>query len=247
MTSAAHLIKIAENELGYKEGRHNASKYGKWFGLPNSAWCDMFVSWCADQAGLSKVVGKYAWTPSHAAWFRKRKQWGSKPRRGAIVFFSLNGADRINHVGIVVEVLKDGRIRTIEGNAGDRVKFVHRRTGIVGYGYPQYPAGTPKPAPKVSVPKFPLPAGWWFGPASKDRRSITGRTGPAEYRAGLKLWQERMVKRGWGAMLGKPSGTYTGKTRAVAEAFQRQKGLTVDGEIGINTWKAAWTTPVTPD
>ena len=38
---------------------------------------------------------------------------------------------------------------------------------------------------------------------------------------------------------------YGPDTKRVATGFQREKGLSVDGLIGPDTWAAAWTTPVT--
>ena len=37
------VIRRAEAELGYKEGRNNSNKYGKWFGMNNVSWCCIFV------------------------------------------------------------------------------------------------------------------------------------------------------------------------------------------------------------
>jgi peptidoglycan hydrolase-like protein with peptidoglycan-binding domain len=54
---------------------------------------------------------------------------------------------------------------------------------------------------------------------------------------GLKLWQARMAVRGWDIT---PDGRYGDETAEVAEAFQREKGLTVDGLIGPETYAAAW-------
>jgi len=248
MNAAATLIATAENELGYEEGRNNYSKYGKWFDprFSHELWCDMFVSWCAAQVGLSNVVGRFAWTPSHANWFRAKHQWGTSPRAGAIVFFQFpDGPDRISHVGIVKSVLADGGIVTIEGNVPDRVKRLVRRANIVGYGYPAY-RGSTLPAPVGEVPAFPLPPGWWYGPASGGPHAVTGYDPPRAYRDGLQAWQRRMQVRGW-RQIGKAEGLYNDRTADVCRQFQRQKGLEVDGEIGINTWRAAWTTPITPD
>src|SRR3712207_8950822 len=37
------------------------SKYGAWYGLDGNSWCAMFVSWCANEAGiLNRTVPKYA-------------------------------------------------------------------------------------------------------------------------------------------------------------------------------------------
>ncbi|SCG74871.1 CHAP domain-containing protein [Micromonospora inositola] len=248
MSSADKIIAIADGERGYHEGPNNLTKYGKWYasGFENVRWCDMFVSWCADQAGLSKIVGRFAFTPSHANWFKGKNQWGSRPRRGAIAFFQLpGGPDRINHVGIVIRTLPDGGIVTIEGNVSDRVDRVVRRSHIVGYGYPAYPGVGRTPS---EVPPFPLPKGWYYGPATAGPHAVTGQQGPKAYRDGLRAWQQRMHVRGW--HIG-TDGLYNDRTAKVCKQFQEQKGLLVDGKadgkIGQVTWSAAWTTPVTSE
>ena len=58
------VIRRAEAELGYKEGRNNNNKYGKWFGMNNVSWCCIFVVYCFAHAlgetkPLPKPTGKY--------------------------------------------------------------------------------------------------------------------------------------------------------------------------------------------
>lgn len=58
------VIHRAEAELGYKEGRNNSNKYGKWFGMNNVSWCCIFVVYCFAHAlgetkPLPKPTGKY--------------------------------------------------------------------------------------------------------------------------------------------------------------------------------------------
>jgi peptidoglycan hydrolase-like protein with peptidoglycan-binding domain len=92
----------------------------------------------------------------------------------------------------------------------------------------------PPPPPPVSIPKFPLAAGKFYGPK--------GVMGPD---AGLKVWQAQMLHRGW-SQLGTADGVYGPLTEQVARAFQAEKHLAVDGLIGADTWAAAWLMPVTP-
>ncbi len=248
MNAVDTLIKVAEGQLGYHEGANNHTKFGDWYakGFGYEPWCAMFVSWCADKANLSKEVGRFAYTPSQADWFKSQRNWGTKPRRGAIVFFHMpGGANRINHVGIVTQVLGGGRVRTIEGNTGDKVGNQIRKAYIVGYGYPDYPLAANPPDPTNDVPAFPLPGGWWYGAASSGSHAVTGKTGPASYGDGLRTWQQRMIVRGWNA-IGKADGIYGDDTAAVTRQFQQEKNLHIDGGIGIETWKAAWTRDITP-
>ena len=58
------VIRRAEAELGYKEGRNNSNKYGKWFGMNKVSWCCIFVVYCFAHAlgetkPLPKPTGKY--------------------------------------------------------------------------------------------------------------------------------------------------------------------------------------------
>lgn len=50
------VIKTAESQLGYKEGRNNSNKYGKWFGYNNVSWCCEFVVWCFYHTTEPKVI-----------------------------------------------------------------------------------------------------------------------------------------------------------------------------------------------
>ena len=43
--TAEMVIKTAEAELGYREGKNNDNKYGKWYGLNWVSWCCIFVVW----------------------------------------------------------------------------------------------------------------------------------------------------------------------------------------------------------
>lgn len=101
------------------------------------------------------------------------------------------------------------------------------------------PAPKPKPKPKSTAPKFPLKAGWYFGPKSGPAESVSGYF---SHRADLKRWQAQMAKRGWSIDV---DGLYGPNTEKIARQFQDEKGLSVDGLIGAETWAAAWKEPVT--
>ena len=107
------------------------------------------------------------------------------------------------------------------------------------------PGGKPAPQPaKASTskaPAFPLPAGYYFGPKEGPAQSVSGYY---SHRADLRRWQQRMIDRGWIFEHG-ADGLYGPETAENARAFQREKGLAVDGLIGPQTWRAAWEAPVT--
>lgn len=101
------------------------------------------------------------------------------------------------------------------------------------------PAPRPTPKPAVKAPAFPLPAGWYFGPKSGPRESVSGYYG---HRDDLRKWQAQMARRGWTIAV---DGLYGPGTAQTARAFQLEKRLGVDGLIGPATWAAAWAAPIT--
>jgi len=107
------------------------------------------------------------------------------------------------------------------------------------------PAPGPTPPPAGKAPPFPLPSGYYYGPASGPTQSVSGQYPPyggPNGAAGLKQWQAQMAARGWTISA---DGFYGNQTAGVARQFQQEKGLSVDGLIGSQTWSTAWTAPVT--
>ncbi|MFB9253443.1 CHAP domain-containing protein [Sphaerisporangium melleum] len=144
------LLEAMRSELGYREKAGQHTKFGDWYAenidrdpqYKNAPWCDMFIAWAADKAGVRDYVGTFAWTPSHANWFKAQNAWSETPEPGAIVFYDWSGSKKvgaIDHVGVVEKVADDGKIHTIEGNV-DKVwlkRKVRDESKVVGYGLPR--------------------------------------------------------------------------------------------------------------
>lgn len=105
------------------------------------------------------------------------------------------------------------------------------------------PVVRPKPdgpkVPTLKAPPFPLPKGWYFGPRTGPRESVSGYF---SYRGYLALWQRRMSVRGWRL---RTDGLWDSRCTDVARMFQKQCRLSQDGKVGPMTWAAAWTQAVT--
>ena len=116
MSGPTDLLNVARSQLGVHEDPpySNRVKYSAWYGMVGP-WCDMFVSWCAQVSGNADVIGRFAYTPSHEAWFRSkgREVPIREAQPGDIVFFNFIG--RTSHVGIVEANRGDGLV-CIEGN-----------------------------------------------------------------------------------------------------------------------------------
>jgi cell wall-associated NlpC family hydrolase len=118
------LLDIAKAEIGTIEVPVNKTKYGKWYGLNGQPWCAMFVSWCFNEAGLSKSIA--AQTPKGFAscdaglkWFAKKNKLVpvGQAQPGDIVFFQFDEDAQADHVGIVTynnRLTKN--LNCIEGN-----------------------------------------------------------------------------------------------------------------------------------
>lgn len=237
----------ASKKIGYRESGTNDTVFNRWLGkisgYPASGygypWCASFQSWVADQAGgtANKDYPKTASCATAVSWFKSHKRWSSSPHVGDWVFYGPGGS---THVELVVAV-SASTITTIGGNTsgsldgryynGDGVyrKSVARSSErIYGYGRPAY-TGAPAPAPEkpTSAPKWP-------------GRYITQP--PMMSGSDVRTWQTRMRARGWDLAA---DGVYGPASEDVCRAFQKEKGLEVDGIVGPATWKAAWAAPVT--
>jgi hypothetical protein len=115
------------------------------------------------------------------------------------------------------------------------------------------PTGTPAPGPEIP---FPLPSGYFFGPASGGPESVSGAYGrrfngrrDSEW---LQEWTNQLARRGWSIGKGRTwlrqygnDGEYGREYEALITAFQRDQNLTPDGLLGPKTWAAAYRNPIT--
>ena len=141
-TGDGSMIEIAATQIGNVGGE----PYWSWYGFGSrEEWCACFVSWVAEQCGYidAGIIPRFAWCPSGVQWFKDREQWqdgGYTPRPGDIIFFDWEPDGECDHVGIV-ESVADGKVNTIEGNAGDTCRKCSYDLGsvkIYGYGVPSY-------------------------------------------------------------------------------------------------------------
>ena len=104
----------------------------------------MFVTWCANEAGVPRdIIKPYAYCPTGIQDFKNFGVWHAKgsytPKAGDVIFFSFGGV-RSDHTGLV-EYVKDGYVHTVEGNTDFMVarrEYPLNSSYVLGYGAPKY-------------------------------------------------------------------------------------------------------------
>lgn len=182
---AVDIAKIALTQEGYKEayagGVGNYTKYNVWYYGKNrpDPWCAIFISWCANQAGIStsvikenavasgyavqaKVVkGKKIASMKNNSFGAPAYAFGEKAAKcGDIAYIDTMGDDVSHHVGLVYDA-DSSYIYTIEGNSGDKVtkrKFSTKtghmgssKTKIVFFARPNYVTDTQPPTLSIQT------------------------------------------------------------------------------------------------
>ena len=103
------LLAIAQSQLGYQESTRNYevaedgetirgyTRYGAWYGDPYGDWCAMFVSWCANAAGVDgSTILRHSYTENGLSQFKRQGRAYSRadvlagkytPQAGDIIYF----------------------------------------------------------------------------------------------------------------------------------------------------------------
>ena len=158
------LLSIARSQLGYQESTRNYevmedgetikgyTRYGDWYGMPYGDWCAMFVSFCLNYADIHQAAVPYeancpAWIEAlqdeEYALYRLAGEYTPVP--GDLIFFDWEEDGTADHVGIVTEIIpateeEPAKIKTIEGNTGDRVaQQEYELDDVLILGYAQLP------------------------------------------------------------------------------------------------------------
>lgn len=155
---ATDLVAVALSQVGYHEGdntadynglnengsdnycEYNRNYWGSDVHGRDYAWCAVFISWCAREAGIPTSVlnnAVYAKPSTESGCFNipftARNE--ASPVPGDLIFFTENGT-HWDHVGIVYQV-SDSTVTTIEGNADNAVRiksYALTDSYIRGYG-----------------------------------------------------------------------------------------------------------------
>lgn len=124
LSQSGQVVAKALEQMGFTEEDDEHTPFGVRYGYPNGYWCDMFISWCADEAGMSKeAFPRSVNCAKHVERFSALERYHASaarggtyvPQQGDLIFF-YNDSGRIHHVGLALYV-ENETLFTVEGNA----------------------------------------------------------------------------------------------------------------------------------
>ena len=202
------------------------------------AWCATFVSAVAVKLGYTDIIPTECSCPKMIQLLKNIGAWVEDdayvPKGGDLLFYDFddNGAGDntggSDHIGIVEKV--DGStITVIEGNYSNSVKRRSIKVNgryIRGYGVPKYDTEAvvdkpveEKPATKTEVCTVEV---------NVLRKGAKGDN--------VKALQILLIGRGYSCGSYGADGDFGNATYNAVKAFQKAKGLSVDGVCGPKTW-----------
>ncbi|MBQ9493295.1 MAG: S-layer homology domain-containing protein [Oscillibacter sp.] len=169
---AKDITQIALSQTGYPETGDNHTKYAVWFYGSNksAAWCAIFISWCAHQAGVpTSALKKNALASGFSTSNMGRNSFGATPyafgstaaKAGDVAYIDNNNDNISNHVGLVYDADSE-YVYTVEGNCSNKVikrkysaktgRIGSSNTKIVFYARPNYAGSGPETQPPSGTP-----------------------------------------------------------------------------------------------
>ncbi len=145
------LVQVAISQLDDgNSSKYHGEKYWRYMGFSSYVyWCASFVSWCANEAGISQdVIIHSASVNSFYDYYVKQGNFhsinsGYIPKAGDLIIWkSGSNAKGWSHIGIVEKYdTKTGKLYTLEGNSSDSVaRNVYSNLGdCTGFASPNYP------------------------------------------------------------------------------------------------------------
>lgn len=122
---ASDLIKVAQKEIGYVEGKNNNTKYGIAYGMNNVYWCMQFIWWCFNQLDKSLFYdGKKCASCSQLMnWAKSKGLWVTKDYKpgDVLIYKWKNSKNAADHCGICLNANKSS-VTAIEGNTSNNSK-----------------------------------------------------------------------------------------------------------------------------
>ena len=247
------IVELATKWIGVRETdsafKSIIDTYNSYSPLPQGykmkytdAWCATFISYLAIECGLTDIIPVECGCERQINLFKALGEWNENdayvPNEGDIIYYDWqdsgvgDNTGWSDHVGIV-EKCENGIITVIEGNKSDAVS--RRCIGvnaqyIRGYGVPAYSGNNAEPVvekPTVETPK-------------EEKKVQVTLTQLSKGSKGQEVKSLQTLLNAKGAFLD-VDGSFGKLTDGAVRAYQRSKGLDVDGIVGKQTWTSLLT------
>jgi hypothetical protein len=187
--AAMHVHEVGGDNTGPRIRDYQSCSSLKGTGWP---WCDAFCDYCFAEAG--RPLDELQRSAGVQLSFNLAKQRGwlvDTPARGDLVCFQWNTGD-LDHIGIVIQPMPDGSIKTVEGNTspmagtgvaqgeGDGVYVKIRPRSVCG-AFIRVPGEVPDPQPPAGFDEWAK----WFKGGKKGARPDVPKTIPRAWWAKL--------------------------------------------------------------
>ena len=198
------------------------------------AWCATFVSAVAVKLGYTDIIPTECSCPKMIQLLKNIGAWVENdayvPKSGDLLFYDFddNGVGDntggTDHIGIIEKVEGD-TITVIEGNYSNSVKRRYIKVNgryIRGYGVPKYDAEPVVDKPTTTKTEVCTVE------VKVLRKGAKGDN--------IKALQILLIGRGYSCGSYGADGDFGSATDKAVRAFQKDKGLSVDGVCGPKTW-----------
>lgn len=208
----------------------------------DDAWCATGVSAVSIINGLTDIMPTECGCGQMIALYQKLGRWverdNYKPNVGDVIFYDWDDSGKgdntgwSDHVGLIVSV-SGNVISVIECNKSKKVGYRTINVDgkfIRGYGVPDY-ASKCKSEPVVSKPVV----------NKGDVKTVTVTLNVLEKGSEgeqVKTLQRLLVAMGYSVGSAGVDGDFGSDTLSAVKKYQKDKGLTVDGIVGTNTWNS---------
>lgn len=194
------------------------------------AWCNVFIDWCFYKAvGINRtrelLIGFSAGCTQDFNYFKSKGQIVNDPQIGDLVFFG-----NTSHIGIIENVDND-RIYTIEGNTSNKAELIINGGQVAKKSYLK----TSQYIHSYARPKY-NEEGQNTEENNEEQQITYSLIKNGDKGNLVVIMQEKLINKGYVLPKFGADGHFGNETEKAVKELQEDAKITVDGEVGEETW-----------